>query len=452
TDHVTYLKSYDPRASAAAASYNRRTELTPQLRAVCKTSRAVSEMLGWARQHDVPFSVRSGGHCFEGLSQNRVLVIDVRGLSHVTVDPSSQTISVGAGASLADIYRVAGDHNLALPAGWCQSVGIAGHALGGGIGFLSRAGGLACDTLQSVDLVTADGRQRTASASENADLYWASRGGGGGSFGIVTSFRFKLMTVSKVVRFSTQFQIPPARAVEVLEAWSDWAVTAPDEISSEVSLSNYVNGQMFVYLFGMSLGDETTVRTDLERLRKIANADSAIHTKIETFKTASDAISPPDDYQRGSFKYKSDFIAHDAISGATRGVWTGLVETLGRYPTNAVKVQIQSYGGAIGRVQSDATAFPHRSLDLIGLQYSAEFRKESQIEERLAALSAVEAAMRPHVTGGRYVNYPDIDQPDYGTAYWGQNYARLRRIKTKHDPENVFFHAQSVAPFKGSSP
>lgn len=447
TDHVTYVTRHDPRASVAAASYNIRTELTPQLRAVCKTPRAVSEMVKWAREHDVSFSVRSGGHCFEGLSQSRALVIDVRGVSRVTVDPISQTLSVGPGASLAEIYRAAGAHDLALPAGWCQSVGIAGHALGGGIGFLSRAGGLVCDALQSADLVDADGRQLTASADENADLYWASRGGGGGSFGIATSFRFKLMSVGKVVRFSSQFQISPARTVEVLQAWSDWAVSAPDEISSEISLSKYVNGEMFVYLFGMSLGDETTIRNDLERLGKVANANPKIRTTIESFKKASDAISSPDTYPRGYFKYKSDFMAR----GAAAFAWKPLVETLGRFSTNAVKVQIQSYGGAIGRVESDATAFPHRSPDLIGLQYSAEFQKESHIEERLAALFAVEAAMRPHVTGGRYVNYPDINQEDYGTAYWRKNYARLRRIKSKRDPGNVFSHAQSVAPFNGTA-
>ncbi|MEL6748296.1 MAG: BBE domain-containing protein, partial [Pseudomonadota bacterium] len=165
---------------------------------------------------------------------------------------------------------------------------------------------------------------------------------------------------------------------------------------------------------------------------------------VGSFLDASDAISPPEIYPRGYFKYKSDFIT----LSAAQNTWETLVETLSRFSTNAVKVQIQSYGGAVGRIAGDATAFPHRSQDLIGLQYSAEFQKEAQIEERLTALVAVEAAMRPHVTGGRYVNYPDINQEDYGTAYWGANYPRLRRIKSKFDPENVFSHAQSVAPIR----
>ncbi|MEL6748431.1 MAG: FAD-binding oxidoreductase [Pseudomonadota bacterium] len=208
-DHVTYVMADDPRARAAAASYNRRTELTPGVRAICRTPKAVSEVLRWARAQGVPFSVRSGGHCFEGFSQSRDLVLDVRGLSRVAVGSADEMLSVGAGSVLAHINRATSVHDLALPAGWCQSVGIAGHALGGGIGFLSRAGGLACDALESIDVIDAQGRQLTASATENEDLYWASRGGGGGSFGIATAFRFKLMRIGKVVRFATQLRVPP---------------------------------------------------------------------------------------------------------------------------------------------------------------------------------------------------------------------------------------------------
>jgi FAD/FMN-containing dehydrogenase len=178
------LTPADQRFWRYSAAYNRRTMVQPKLRAVCKTPTSISVMVKWLRSHQLPFAVRSGGHSFEGLSESYSVVVDLRKLDRVEMDVVRQTVSVGAGASLGALYRALASSGYALPAGSCLTVGVAGHALGGGYGLLSRNYGLLCDSLHSLKLVGPDGRLVEADANKNSDLFWASRGGGGGSFGI----------------------------------------------------------------------------------------------------------------------------------------------------------------------------------------------------------------------------------------------------------------------------
>ena len=174
------------------ASFNLRTMLKPQLRALCKTTKAVGAMVDWCRSNGLSFAVRCGGHSYEGFSQSASVVIDIRLMNATTVDPKTSTATVGAGTSLGSLYRAIAAHGLAFTGGSCPTVGISGHLLGGGYGYLARPYGLACDSLLLADLVNPDGHQVRADAHQNTDLYWACRGGGGGSFGIATSFTVRL--------------------------------------------------------------------------------------------------------------------------------------------------------------------------------------------------------------------------------------------------------------------
>jgi FAD/FMN-containing dehydrogenase len=185
---VTFLKPSDPQYADYLPAANKRAQLSPALRAVCKTEHAVAVMVDWVQANDQSFAVRSGGHSYEGFSQSANVVIDLRGLKTIAIDATSGLVTVGAGVSLYKIYQALAARGLALPAGSCPTVGISGHVMGGGHGLLARSHGLTCDTLRQATIVDSQGQPQQASATSNPDLYWACRGGGGGSFGIATQF------------------------------------------------------------------------------------------------------------------------------------------------------------------------------------------------------------------------------------------------------------------------
>ena len=229
----------DRRYELYEPAHNKRTMLRPALRAMCKTPHSVAVMVDWLRDNRLPFAVRSGGHSYEGFSQSQSVVIDTRLMNQVVIDADRRSMTVGAGASLGAIYEVVGPRGLAFAAGTCPTVGISGHALGGGYGLLARPFGLTCDNMLSVTLVDAGGRAVTADANQEPDLFWACRGGGGGSFGIATEFRFTLVPLKRLLAFSLSWIVPADRAVALFRAWQDWAPNAPAEITSVLSIAKH---------------------------------------------------------------------------------------------------------------------------------------------------------------------------------------------------------------------
>jgi FAD/FMN-containing dehydrogenase len=197
--------------AAYQPAFNARTMLTPQLRALCKTATAIGSMIDWCRSNNLPFAMRSGGHSYEGFSQSSSVVIDTRLMNTINVDVAGKTVTVGAGASLGSIYKALAPHNLAFAAGSCPTVGVSGHTLGGGYGYLARPFGLTCDNLLGIDLVDPQGHQVHADTQQNADLFWANRGGGGGSFGVATAYRFGLRRLTDPDNIFRHAQsVPPA--------------------------------------------------------------------------------------------------------------------------------------------------------------------------------------------------------------------------------------------------
>src|SRR5579862_4107025 len=203
-------------------SFNKRTQIAPRVRVVAGSAKAVSTTILWAANNGLRFAVRSGGHSYEGFSQSPDLVIDVRGMTGVKLAADKKSVSIGSGSSLGSVYQALWPSNLAIPAGSCFPVGIAGHVLGGGFGLLGRPFGLACDSVLSMIMVDATGQTRTVSAAENPDLFWALRGGGNGSFGVVTNFTLRTSAVSTVATFGVTWTKPIAQAVKIVQAWQQW--------------------------------------------------------------------------------------------------------------------------------------------------------------------------------------------------------------------------------------
>ena len=440
-DQALLLRPGDEGFAAYQLSFNARVAVEPELRVACKTSDAVRAMVDWCRTHAVPFAVRSGGHCYEGLSQSASVVIDTRLINRVSVDAGHGTVTAGAGAPLGAIYRSISQvavpsgkgRQFALPAGSCPTVGVAGHVLGGGYGFLARPLGLACDSLEALQVVDANGTLVEATAHNNADLFWACRGGGGGSFGIATQFRFRLHPLGRLAVFGMSFRAAPAHAVKIMRDWQAFAPQAPKSITALLRISRRSDGDLDLRCFGQSTGSIAQLRREL----KVMGSSPQIISR-SVFEAINHFAGPDGwQYESAQMKGKSDYVATPLDDAALMALMTGVQRS--RTP---ITVICDPYGGAIVDTAPDATAFAHRAARYC-LQYVCAW-SDSRAAEHLDDIRALHAAMRPHMSGGAYVNYCDIDVADFPHAYWGQNLARLRQIKSAVDPDNVFRHAQSV--------
>jgi hypothetical protein len=204
---VLFLRPSDPHYADYLPAANKRKQLSPALRAVCKTKHAVAIMVDWARTNQLSFAVRCGGHSYEGFSQSVDVVIDVRGLNTINVDKTAGLVTAGSGVSLFQIYQALAAQGLALQAGSCPTVGISGHLMGGGHGLLARSHGLTCDSLQQINMVDSQARALQANAGSEPDLYWACRGGGGGSFGIATQFMISAFPLQTALVFGVSWKL-----------------------------------------------------------------------------------------------------------------------------------------------------------------------------------------------------------------------------------------------------
>ncbi len=423
----TPFKTYQP-------AFNSRTMLTPELRAMCKTVSGVGTMVDWCRSNKLSFAIRCGGHSYEGFSQSASVVIDTRLLARVTYDAKTKIATVGAGASLGAFYKVVAPHGLGFPGGSCPTVGISGHVLGGGYGHLARPFGLACDSLLSVDLIDPQGKPVHADA-QNPDLLWASRGGGGGSFGVATGYRFQLHDVGTVYVFKMTWSgLSPARAAAVMKTWQAWAPQAPVQINSHLTITPHGGGTINLLCGGQSIGTRTQLQRELSHLSSTPLISPMSYMGSINHFAGSDGWT----YTSSPMKGKSDYVTSPMSDAGL----TALMNAVSK--KSDVYVICDSYGGAIAAPAADDTAFAHRKGTLFSMQYAANWTNAKDTPQRLADIRAVYAAMRPYVSGQCYVNYCDLDLADYSTAYWGQNLARLKKIKAAFDPDNVFRHAQSI--------
>lgn len=429
-------------SSAAAkkdVSFNKRTQISPKVRVIAGSAAAVSSTILWATRNGIGFAIRAGGHSYEGFSQSPDLVIDVRGMAGIKLSADKKSVSIGSGASLGSVYKALAPAHLAIPAGSCFPVGVAGHSLGGGFGLIGRPFGLACDSILSMEMVDASGQVRNVSATENPDLFWALRGGGTGNFGIVTNFNFRTSAVNMVVQFGRTWKKPVAQAVKVVQAWQQWLEDLPPAITCILKMEKASGGLIRVRLFGLSVQSQSKLEVELARLEKVVGKPTEILTKSKTFLAAATVFNGSDDgpkYQKATSDYVTDPMSEQGIQT--------LLTNLRNAPAT-IAVLFDSYGGEINRIASDATAFPHRGNTRYSIQYTKEWTAAADTTANVAMVRSLHASMRPFVSGGAYVNYCDLDLGDgYAKAYWGDNLQRLISIKAQVDPNNVFRHAQSV--------
>jgi FAD/FMN-containing dehydrogenase len=394
----------------------------------------------------VPLRARSGGHSYAGYSTvGGGVVLDLRRLNRISLNRRAGTATIGAGAQLIDVYAGLARRGAALPAGSCPSVGIAGVTLGGGMGLSARAFGLTCDNLVAAKIVTADGRIRTVDRRHNPDLLWALRGGGGGNFGVVTEFTFR---VHPLPRAASYFFVswPWSEAGQALAAWQSWAPHAPDALTSIFHLN--AGGGPSVSVSGQYLGPAGRLSSLLAPLRAVPGARVASGQQsflsLQLLFAGCEQISfrachtagtaPGGTLPRESFQAKSDYIGRP-LPAAARALLLAATEQRAREPGSGALL-FDSYGGAINRVAPHATAFVHRH-ELCCLQYLS-------YNGGSAWLNDIHSRMRPFVSGGAYQNYIDPELTGWQQAYYGSNLARLEHVRREYDPQHRFNFPQAI--------
>jgi FAD/FMN-containing dehydrogenase len=460
----TLVLPSDPTYGSARIVYNERFDgAMPAAIALCQTPADVQHCVDFARANQVPITARSGGHSYGGYSTGPGLVVDVAGMNSVTADTSASTATIGGGALLIDVYSQLGSAGLLLPAGSCPTVGIAGLTLGGGIGVFDRKYGLTCDNLTALEMVTADGRVTTCSAHEHPDLFWACRGGGGGNFGIVTSFTFDVHPVPPIALFTLQW--PWSEASAVVAAWQLWITTMPDELWSNCELlaSGSAGSGPSVEVSGVFIGTPDGLEGALGPLQSaVGSAPSYRSVGAQPYLSAmlaeagcSDSTvaqchlpsqNPAGALQRVSFDAKSAYLASPMSSAHLDAVIHSVESLQASVPSVQGGVAFDSGGGAIDRVAPDATAYVHRNA-LASIQYSATWSSGAPSSVGTAVttwLDQTSQALAPAVDGQAYQNYIDPTLADWARAYYGSNLARLVSAKRAYDPDDLFHFAQSI--------
>ncbi|HJQ51258.1 MAG TPA: FAD-binding oxidoreductase [Gaiellaceae bacterium] len=419
----------------------------PQAIVYCESAEDVERTVRWARKHAIHIVPRCGGHSYAGYSTtNKGVVVDVSRMNRVHVH--SGVATVGAGARLIDVYAGLIPLGLTIPAGSCPTVGIAGLALGGGVGYAGRKFGLTCDNLVGLSLVTAQGKLVDCAPHADGDLFWASRGGGGGNFGIATSFRFRTHSVGDVAYYQVVW--PWADAARALRAWQAFAPHAPDELFAAFYIST--NGARgpgtvpFVSSGGQYFGSETALRSLISPL---VAAGTPTRVTVGTL-SYLDAIErwagchPLEQCRvavRQKFKSKSDYLNAPLSNAAIGTLLAGLEANQASTSLGGAALIFDASGGAINRVHAGDTAFVHRNA-LFSIQYFSSWVGAGAGD--LHWNRSLYAAMRPYVSGFAYQNYIDPDLKSWQHAYYSSNLRRLAAVKRKHDPHNFFHFAQSI--------
>jgi FAD/FMN-containing dehydrogenase len=425
----------------------------------CASPADVQRTIAFARAHGLPMAPRSGGHSYGGYSVGDGLVCDVTSMANVAVNGDGSAV-IGGGARLIDVYAGLAPHGVAVPAGSCPTVGIAGLALGGGVGVVGRKFGLTSDNVLGLQVVTAAGDLLTCDASTNSDLFWACRGGGGGNFGVVTSFTVSTHPLTAITLF--QLAWPWAAAADVVAAWQRWITTLPDELwSNSHLLSTGAPGPPTISVGGAYVGSQAALLPWLTTLRQVVGVSPAsvsvgTHGYLDAMlveagcggqSSASCHLAPQGTVQREASVAKSDLVLQPLSSAAIQTLIEGVSQRQANPTTTTVAgVAFDSFGGAINRVPSDATAFVHRNA-LFGTQYNATWptgASSAVVQSNIIGLDNLYSAMRPYASGFAYQNYIDPQLATWQEAYYGANLSRLKRVKATYDPDGFFRFAQAI--------
>ncbi|MDZ7757535.1 FAD-binding oxidoreductase [Rhodohalobacter sp.] len=421
----------------------------PELIVKCRGTSDVIHAVNFARENNLQVSIRGGGHNVAGLAMvDDGLVIDLSDMRGVYVDTDSKTAIVEGGATWADVDRETQLYGLAAPGGVVSTTGVAGLTLGGGLGRLRKKHGLSCDNLRSVRIVTAEGNVLTANKHENEDLFWAVRGGGG-NFGVVTSFEFNLHEVGPQVMFCLPMY-PIEMAEKVLSVWRDFMVSSPDEVSSEALLWSIpdvedfpeeARGKSIVGIPAMYSGDPDEGQRVLQPLREIGEpvVDMSGQYPFAVVQTMFDWVFPKN--ERNYYFKSTD------LSSLDDDVIKAIISKGKERPVPSMLMAIWHYGGEMNRIPAEDTAFGSRDTSFL-LSVDSIWDDPADSEKVIAWSRNVLDEMKPY-SGNWYVSqFPGFGEEgnELVQSAYGKNYERLAKIKAKYDPDNFFSVNLNIKP------
>lgn len=438
------IGSHDPRYDEARAVFNAMVDRRPAVIAECATPLDVVHALDLAEREGYAIAVRAGGHSVAGMSVNDGgMVIDVRPMKTITIDPAARTAKVGAGATWGEFDRAAQEHGLATTGGRVSSTGVAGFTLGGGSGWAERKFGLACDNLISVDLVTADGRAITANETQRPELFWALRGGGG-NFGVVTAFEFRLHPLGPIV-LAGLLAWPASAGREVAQVYRDLAYDSPDELGTGLVFVNapdeefvpeHVRGTPIAGMAVLWTGDP-------------AHGQDAVKPFIDS-RPEADLVAPMPytDFQKmvdeppGLRHYWSaEFF--DEFSDEALDVFVRYASERRSPLTQQI---LLPWGGAVARADDGSTPLGNRSVRWIAHPF-AVWENSADNDANIDWARGFRRDIGKFTSGGVYLNFiGDEGQDRVRAAFGPDNYARLAAVKAEYDPGNIFRGNQNIKP------
>jgi FAD/FMN-containing dehydrogenase len=410
----------------------------PALIARCHGVADVVDAVDLARKLNLEVAIRGGGHNVAGRATvEGGLMIDLAPMKGIHVDPDAHIVRAQGGVTWAEFNRETQLHGLAITGGVVSSTGIAGLTLGGGVGWLMGKYGLALDNLRSVELVTAEGQVLRTSKNENAELFWAVRGGGG-NFGVAASFEYQLYPVGPMI-IAGLVAHPFERARDVLRFFRDFTASLPDEFTVFAGLIHAPDGAKLAAMVTCHCGSLAAGEVAVRPLKEFGSPamDAIGSMPYCQLNAMLDAA-----YPKGALNYwKSSFLAQ-----MTNDTIDTMIACFARCPTPMGQLLIEHFHGAATRVGVGDTAFPHRVYGY-NLLVLSEWMEPANTDRCIAWARQTYAEMEPFVSSGRYVNYLGDDETgDPTAAAYGPNYRRLQELKTKYDPGNFFHMNQNIRP------
>lgn len=431
-----------PQYNTARLNFNKRFSVFPQAIFNPTKPSEVAHVLRALRRHKLPFSVRSGGHCFEPGSLSSFYIIDLEKFNKIEPDIANSEVYIGAGCLLKDVIQKLGKINYAIPTGTCPTVGVTGLTLGGGIGLLGHTFGLTCDSVKSITIMTADGSVITASEDHYSDLFWALRGGGSGSYGIVLGFTFKMYYIPVATFYELIWEWDTKQIIPIMESWQEWIKTLPDSISSVLGVRhpNTICAHpentppLVIRVYGLKVGPEpfTEWERPFARLKpQIVNIHETSY--IDTVKFWATEPDLPFN------KAKSRIL----MQPVTRKVMEEVVNLFERIEPASFLVYF-NFEALRGKfAEGNSSFFPRQAFAWWFQAYY--WQREEQTEPVLALTRNFYNKIPSEVSKYCFANIIDYDLGEYYLeAYYGTNAERLIDIKRKYDPKNLFRWRQSI--------
>lgn len=440
------VRPEDPGYTDARLGWDQLFSHYPLVIVFAQNTQDVVNALTWARQNDVALRIRSGRHSLEGWSNvDSGLVIDVSELKSVHIDSASRIATVGSGLNQLEAVTTLAKQNFAVTTGTEGSVGLSGATLGGGLGFLTRWIGMACDSLIGAEVVVAEGDECAkvikADLNHNSDLLWALRGAGNGNFGIVTSLTYKVAPLKSVTYVQATWD-GIGDLGRILEAYQRTAPYTDDRLGTQLEIHRNQ-----ILLFAV-LAEGTPAEATKLLAPILSIGSPQVSTQVGNWGDVYSGFQIPVEDEPANWKFYSQF-AKKPFPTKAIDVVTSFIKDA---PTDDSNFFVQAFGGAVRKSPRGGTAFPHRDA-LFYSEPGVGWGKRSDqpgicdplTPQAQAWIAEFSQALRPYVDGA-YVNVPNIGVQDWETAYWGSNFSRLRRIKADYDPRNVFQYDQSIPP------